>query len=42
MVKTVPRSSAGVTEVEVYEGRNDFDVATDVVVEVVVVFGFID
>ena len=42
MVKTVPRSSVGVTEVEAYEGRNDFDVATYVVVEAVVVFGFID
>ena len=42
MVQTVPRSSVGITEVEVYEGRNDFDVANDVVVEVVVVFVFID
>ena len=42
MVQTVPRSSVGITEVEVYEGRNDFDVVTDIVVEVSVVFGFID
>ena len=42
MVKTVPRSTVGATLVEVFEGCNDFDVATDVVVEVVVVFGFMD
>ena len=42
VVEKLPRSSVGVMEVEAYEGRNDFDIFTDVVLEVAVVFGFID
>ena len=42
VVEGVPRSSVWVIKVEAYEGRNDFDIFTDVVVEVAVVFGFID
>ena len=42
VVERLPRNSVGVIEVEAYEGSNNFDVATDVVVEAVVVFGFID
>ena len=38
----VLRSSVGVIEVEAYEGRNNFDVVTDVGALVVVVFGCID
>ena len=38
VIETVPRCSVGVMDVKAYEDRNDFDV----VVEVVVVFGFID
>ena len=38
VVERVPRSSVGVIEVDAYEGRNN----VAVVVEVVVVFGFID
>ena len=41
MVKTVPRTSVGAVRFGEYEGRNDFDVVTDVVVDVAVVFGFI-
>ena len=37
-----PGSSVGVTEVKAFEARNNFDVVTGVVVEVVVVFGCID
>ena len=42
VVERLPRSSVVVIEVEAYEGRNNFDVVTDVFVEVVVVFGCID
>ena len=38
VIETVRRSSVGVMDVKAYENRNDFDV----VIEVVVVFGFID
>ena len=38
VIETLPKSSVGVMDVNAYEDRNDFDV----VVEVVVVFGFID
>ena len=37
VIETVPRCSVGAMDVKAYEDRNDFDV----VVEVVVVFGFI-
>ena len=42
VVERVPGSSVGVTEVKAFEARNNFDVVTGVVVEVVVVFGCID
>ena len=39
VVERVPGSSVGVTEVKAFEARNNFDVVTGVVVEVIVVFG---